>query len=171
MTTPRVAVVVPAAPGLLPSRGAADPFAQVRQVAVDTLRDSLPDADGVAVLGATDVARSLLEQAGFTGAVAAGETAPLLVVAADGSARRGEKAPGHLDPRAFDFDEGVRKALDEGEAATLRGLDLDLALELLALGAPALRRLGELLPEPRSAELLYHDDPFGVAYWVARWTT
>lgn len=165
-----VAVVVPAAPGLLPSRGQQDPFAAVRELAVDTLRENLPADGDVAVLGSEKVGRSLLTQAGFRGAVRSAERASLLVVAADGSARRGEKAPGYLDERSFALDDAVRDALATGDAATLRALDLDLAAELLAQGAPALARLGELMPSPRSTELVYAGDPFGVAYWVARWS-
>ena len=47
----------------------------------------------------------------------------VLLVLGDGSARRGEKAPGYLDERAFGFDDAVAAALAGGDAAALRDLD------------------------------------------------
>lgn len=94
-------------------------------------------------------------------------TAVLLL--GDGSARRGEKAPGFLDERAFGFDDAVAAALTKGDAATLRGLDADLARDLMVGGRSALRLLGHL-GAPDQAELSYRDDPFGVSYFVARWS-
>ena len=48
-----------------------------------------------------------------------GERAVLLVLG-DGSARRGEKAPGYLDERAFAFDDELAGALEKGDAAAPR---------------------------------------------------
>ena len=53
--------------------------------------------------------------------------APPLLVVADGSARRTEKAPGHLDPRAAAVDDALVDALssgseDTGEIALVLGL-------------------------------------------------
>jgi hypothetical protein len=88
---------------------------------------------------------------------------------ADGSARRGEKAPGYLDERAFSFDASVGAALRAGDVAALRDLDLALGAALLAEGVPVLRLLGRCLGDVETAEVTYDDDPFGVQYWVARW--
>lgn len=94
-----------------------------------------------------------------------------LVVMGDGTARRGEKAPGHLDERAAGFDDAVAAALGSGDAAALEALDERLGAHLLAAGVPAWRAAGRLLVGGRyDAELLHVSDPFGVAYFVAVWT-
>jgi hypothetical protein len=123
----------------------------------------------------------------------------VLLVLADGSARRGEKAPGYLDDRAFAFDDEIVGALERGDAATLAGLDAGLADELMVLGRAPLAVLGEAVlaraapddartattdPGPASpgpaaphsprgatprARVVYRDDPYGVQYTVASW--
>ena len=96
-----------------------------------------------------------------------------LVVLGDGSARRGETAPGYLDPRAFAFDDAVADALASGDAASLRDLDVELASDLMVLGRTAFRVLGAVALRqggPASARLWHRDDPFGVSYFVATWT-
>ncbi|HET7387853.1 MAG TPA: hypothetical protein VFJ19_14440 [Nocardioidaceae bacterium] len=96
----------------------------------------------------------------------------LLLILGDGSARRGEKAPGYLDERAFDFDDSLAKALDTGDAASLAGLDVALASELMVFGAAGLRVMGAVAlrqGEPSRASLTYNDDPFGVSYFIAVW--
>jgi hypothetical protein len=94
-----------------------------------------------------------------------------LLLLGDGSTRRGDKAPGFLDPRAFPFDDAVASALDGGDAAALRALDTGLARELMVDGAPVLRLLGTLgvAGGVQGSELAYRDDPHGVSYFVARW--
>ncbi|QWZ07021.1 hypothetical protein KRR39_16115 [Nocardioides panacis] len=97
----------------------------------------------------------------------------VLLVLGDGSARRGEKAPGYLDERAFGFDDAVAAALAGGDAAALRDLDAGLAAELMVGGSTALRLLGAVAAAGGStpvAEMTYRDDPFGVSYFVATWT-
>ena len=96
----------------------------------------------------------------------------VLLVMADGSTRRGAKAPGYLDERAFPFDEAVGAALDEGDAAALAGLDAGLAEELMVLGRAAFGLLGEVAAAqggPSRSRVLYRDDPHGVMYTVAHW--
>lgn len=94
-----------------------------------------------------------------------------LLVLGDGTARRSVKAPGYLDARAEPFDAAVTAALRSGDPALLEGLDADLGVELLAAGVPAWRAVGRLLAgNAYDADLLYHDDPYGVAYHVAVWT-
>jgi hypothetical protein len=129
------------------------------------------DADPAAV---TDLARQVGEVEGRV----------VLVVLADGSTRRGEKAPGYLDDRAFAFDDEIVTALENGDAATLAGLDAGLADELMVLGRAPLGVLGEAVlaqaatgetrsattdPATPRARVLYHDDPYGVQYTVALW--
>ena len=91
-----------------------------------------------------------------------------LLVMGDGSARRTLKAPGYLDPRAAGFDSGVERAIRAGDLAALLELDQALARDLMATGRPAWQVLAGALPAPAPAtEVLYCDDPFGVAYLVA----
>ncbi|MGJ9414115.1 hypothetical protein ACHAAC_15540 [Aeromicrobium sp. CF4.19] len=138
--------------------------------------------DGGLGLAAT-IGAWLLDEAGWQGgrryvgpdARESVEHAEALLVMADGSARRTERAPGHLDPRAETMDAAVGAALQDGDAATLASLDLGLADELLVSGAPALRALGAAVVArtTEGAEVvsrLRHDSaPFGVGYWVADW--
>ena len=163
-------VLVPAAPGLLPCAGLIDPFADARAAALDALRSALQSAGSVAVGGAEDVALSLLAQAGLRASVIE-EGADLVVVAADGTATRTEKAPGFFDERAAAFDQGIEEALATGDSAALAQLDEDLAEELWCRGVAGFRAMARLLPTPASARVTYADAPYGVAYWVATWTS
>ncbi|QNN51344.1 hypothetical protein [Nocardioides mesophilus] len=135
------------------------------------------------------VGSRLLQEAGWTGptrrqtvvaeapdheldALAAelrGRTGALVLLLGEGSTRRGEKAPGFLDERAFPFDDAVAAALSGGDAAALRDLDAGLAAELAVSGGAVLRLLGRLVTTPVAAELSYRDDPFGVSWFVATW--
>jgi len=91
-----------------------------------------------------------------------------LLVMGDGSARRTLKAPGYLDPRAAGFDSGVERAIRAGDLAALLELDQALARDLMATGRPAWQVLAGAMRAPAPAtEVLYCDDPFGVAYLVA----
>ena len=99
-----------------------------------------------------------------------------LLVVGDGSARRGPAAPGHFDERAAPFDSAVERAVRDCDMAALAALDPGLAGELMATGrAPWQVLAGAIAAAPDeeavlgrpSAEVLYADDPFGVAYLVA----
>jgi hypothetical protein len=94
-----------------------------------------------------------------------------LLVVGDGSARRGPSAPGHFDERAAPFDAEVARAISGGDMAALAALDPALARDLMATGRAAWQVLaGAVGPAPGAAaeaEILYADDPFGVAYLVA----
>jgi aromatic ring-opening dioxygenase LigB subunit len=93
-----------------------------------------------------------------------------VIVMADGSARRGEKAPGHLHPDAVAFDERIELALRSGDAEALAALDPEIGEELWCEGVPGLRVLGELARDRGVvAYVSYADAPYGVAWWVARW--
>lgn len=101
---------------------------------------------------------------------AAAGAATALVVIADGSATRTEKAPGHLDPRATAFDDALVGALRSVDLDGLLALDPGLGLELLAQGRAPLQVMAAALGERaayRCAELLTADD-FGVLHLVAR---
>lgn len=87
------------------------------------------------------------------------------LVVGNGSARRSEKAPGHFDPRAADFDAAL------GAALSSRHPDWpDFALGDDLLGSlDGIRALREVLPVGCRGSVDYDDDPFGVQYWVMRW--
>jgi hypothetical protein len=91
-----------------------------------------------------------------------------LLVMADGSARRGLKAPGYLDGRSNGFDAATERAVRSGELAMLLSADPALGYELMATGRPAWQVLaGALAGRKVSSEVRYRDDPFGVEYLVA----
>ncbi|UMG91169.1 hypothetical protein [Nocardioides sp. TF02-7] len=87
------------------------------------------------------MAAHLVAEAGAT-VVDDAETGVLVV--GNGSAKRTEKAPGHLDERAEAFDAAVGAALLAPDPAALAALDERLAAELWA-DVAALRELGGLL--------------------------
>jgi hypothetical protein len=94
----------------------------------------------------------------------------VLLVAGDGSARRGPKAPGFEDHRAQPFDSEVTAALAAADAAALAAIDPVLAADLLAQGRAAWQVLaGACADGNYEAFVDYADDPFGVHYVVARW--
>ena len=93
----------------------------------------------------------------------------VMLVMGDGSARRSVSAPGHLDDRAVPFDDAVERAVRDGDLAALGALDPGLARELMVTGRPAWQVLaGAWGPEKPATQVRYADDPFGVAYLVAR---
>lgn len=94
-----------------------------------------------------------------------------VLVIGDGSARRSDKAPGHLDERADAFDADIAKALAAGDVAALGALDPMLSDDLLCAGAPAWRWLASAIGSRpvTEAELLSDTAPYGVGYFVAWW--
>lgn len=128
---------------------------------------NLPLAQGVSASGSS--ARASSGQASSEQAFAEGRT--VLLVVADGSARRGLRAPGHLDGRAHDFDAAWMAAVESGSPQGLLDIDSELATELLCSGRAPLQVLGAATRDRSvSAEVLASGDPFGVAYSVAVWT-
>jgi aromatic ring-opening dioxygenase LigB subunit len=114
--------------------------------------------------------------AGSAGAAAVPDDRPVaLLVMGDGTARRGEKAPGYADPRAEAFDATVVRALAGGDPRTLADLDPTLAAELLVAGRAPWQVLAgaALAARPGGAwraDLRYADAPYGVGYAVASWS-
>lgn len=91
-----------------------------------------------------------------------------LLVMADGSARRGSRAPGHFDERAAAFDAEVERALRAGDRHAIEAIDPALARELLATGRPAWQVLaGAAHGAALRADVMYAGDPFGVMYLVS----
>ncbi|MDA0563977.1 hypothetical protein LG943_06500 [Streptomonospora sp. S1-112] len=98
-----------------------------------------------------------------------------LLVMGDGSARNGEAAPAPADPQAPAFDRAVAAALAAADADALARLEPRAAERLMAQGRPAWQVLAgaaRALPEgrPLRGELLAHEAPYGVGYFVAVWT-
>jgi hypothetical protein len=94
-----------------------------------------------------------------------------LLVMADASARRTEKAPGWLDERAAGYDAGVSSALASGDPELLGRLDPELGSRLLAAGVPAWHAAARLLAGTSwEAQVSYDDAPYGVGYLVATWS-
>ncbi|MDP9241332.1 MAG: class III extradiol dioxygenase subunit B-like domain-containing protein [Actinomycetota bacterium] len=107
--------------------------------------------------------RLAAELAGFAARVA-------LLVMGDGSARRTEKAPGYIDPRAEGFDRAVATALAQADTSALAELDQRLGDDLLAAGTASWRLLGRAAAGlDWKAELLSDTAPYGVGYFVAAW--
>ncbi|HVE63813.1 MAG TPA: class III extradiol dioxygenase subunit B-like domain-containing protein [Mycobacteriales bacterium] len=93
-----------------------------------------------------------------------------LLVMGDGSARRTDKAPGALHPRAADFDGAVAEALATADCERLLDLDPGYAVELLAAGRAAWQVLaGAGWGVLWQAELTFDAAPYGVGYFVATW--
>ncbi len=181
------AVLVPSALVLLPEHaGLEDPVPDLRAacsaavarlvaaappvvavVAAPTRPDNV--ARGAAVPAGHRVAQHLLSEAGWSGELAEPAPGVPLLVAANGTACRSEKAPGHLDPRAAGFDAALGAALAAGDVAALRTLDQQLAEELWCFDVPAFARLAEVLLPGPPAEVHVDADPFGVQYWVLTW--
>ena len=184
----RDVVVVPSTLALLPEYvGLDDPVADLRAAcrdAVAWLAERNPshvevvgapvrpdnEARGMSRPPSVAIARHLLREADFHGSLGALASSGVLVVA-NGSATRTEKAPGHLDDRAHAFDEVIGTALQAGDPAALRELDADLGAALWCHDVPAWHELGALVSEPvTEVQVDYDDDPYGVQYWVTRWT-
>jgi hypothetical protein len=102
----------------------------------------------------------------------AGPTPVGLLVLGDGSNRHTDRAPAPRDDRAGPFDDEVRAALAAVDPEALLRLDTGLAAELNAAGRAAWQVLAGValaVGGPWSGEVLYSDQPFGVAYHVAVW--
>jgi len=106
--------------------------------------------------------------AGLGAGIAGSARRVALLAMADGSARRGPRAPGYLDARSGPFDAEVERAVRDGDLDALLAIDEVLARELMATGRPAWQVLaGALQGTEPTTEISYRDDPFGVAYLVA----
>lgn len=141
-------------------------------------RRLLRDADWSGPVELRAVARHTDDDAveAMAAELAARPDGTVVVLLGEGSARRGDSAPGYLDERAFSFDDCLATALADGDARALCDIDTDLAEDLMVFGATSFRILGALAlhqmarggAEP-SGELTYRADPFGVSYLVGTW--
>lgn len=193
-------VVVPSTLALLPEyAGLVDPVPELRAACEQAVawlvdggaprvtllvsaREPTDERRGVDEPAGTRIARHLLRgrgvaevdelrASGLLHPALPGSVPERLLVVANGSATRSERAPGHLDERSHAFDATLGHALTEGDPAALTRLDAALGEELWCRDVPVLQRLGELVRgRTVRAEVDYDDDPFGVKYWVARWS-
>jgi hypothetical protein len=95
-----------------------------------------------------------------------------LLVMGDGSACRGEEAPGYDDPRARPYDDAVAGALAGADAETLLGLDPRLSAQLMVAGRAPWQVLAAAVRAAGGGwrgDLGYYSAPYGVAYFVASW--
>jgi len=137
----------------------AEPAGTAPRVRMATVREDATPAECVAL------GRRLGDESG--------EDEPwALLILGDGSACRGEKAPGYDDPRAVPFDDRVAAALADVDLDALRDVDPEVARELKVGGrapwqvlAAAVRATGQ----PWRGELLHYSAPYGVGYFVAVW--
>lgn len=169
MPTTSVALL-PGVPALLPEHASlSDPVADLRAACRTAVGRIAGPGSAVRVVAGPQglrVAEHLLEE---VAARATGDPSyDAVLVVGNGSARRTEKAPGHLDDRAAAFDEALDRALRETDRVALRGVDRVLAGALLA-EVDGFPDLADLVPQGAVADVLYADDPFGVQYWVAVW--
>jgi hypothetical protein len=162
-------VLVPGVLALLPEyAGIEDPVAELRAACLSAV--SWLGAD-VVLLGdgqGVRVGESLLAAAGVArlASLAPQPPQPSYLVVGNGSAMRTEKAPGHFDERADGFDVALGASLRSGHPA----VDVELARELWA-SVDAIVELGELDDDLGAAQVDYEDAPYGVQYWVMRWTS
>ena len=162
--TGRRIVVLPPVPALLPAyAGLTDPVADLRHACVAAV--AWLDSD-VCVVAADEVALQIGEH--LIGGPSVADATDLLVLA-NGSACRSEKAPGHLDERAADFDARLGDLLARGDVAGLAAVDPELARDLLTSGLSVFAELADQGIEVQSVEVDHAEDPFGVMYWVVRW--
>lgn len=150
-------VLVPGVLALLPEYASLeDPVAELRAACLAAVSWLGRDVE---VLGDPRIATHLLDATAREG-----DEASYLVVG-NGSARRTEKAPGHLDERSHPFDAELGAALSSSDASWP---SLALGRDLLA-SLDGIDRLRGLLPPAYAAVVDYDDDPYGVQYWVMRW--
>jgi len=162
---------------LLPEyAGLTDPVAELRAACLAAVAWLVDEGGPVSVVADAQgrrVAESLLgvvSTSSTTGGRSTTEGPRGVLVVANGSAKRGEKAPGYLDERAFGYDATIGAALRAPDPAALGDLDVVLGEELLAGNVAALRALSGVLTPGHRASVDYEGDPFGVQYWVVRWS-
>jgi hypothetical protein len=169
MTQPARVALVPGVLALLPEyAGLEDPVAEVRAAAREAV-GWLAEGGATVEVVADDQGRRVGEHLLTECGLAAGRGGSAYLVVANGSARRNDTAPGFLDQRAVPFDEAVEAALRAPDPEVLARLDTRLAADLLVGNPGGLVRLGALLSGAHTIGVDYADDPYGVAYWVARW--
>jgi hypothetical protein len=127
----------------------------IRPVAAVTVPSWVTPADAAAA------GRAIVEGAGAIRRLG-------VVAIADGSARRGERAPGGPHPDAEAFDARIAAALRAGDLPALLTLDPTTCAELMVGGRAPLQVLaGAFAGHHVAGRLLYDAAPYGVGYLVA----
>jgi hypothetical protein len=153
-------VLVPGVLALLPEyAGLEDPVAELRAACVEAVGWLGREVTVLASEQGARVAAYLLATVPRTGAE------PSYLVVGNGSAKRTEKAPGHFDERAEGFDAALGASLRAGHPAA----DLGLARELWA-DVASIVELAELDDDLGPGQVDYGAAPYGVQYWVVRWS-
>jgi hypothetical protein len=134
-----------------------------------------PDSDDLPALRfeavATDASPDDCAALGRDLARSAGRVAILAM--GDGSARLTEKSPGYLHPDAVPYNDMVGDAIAAGETGLLADMDPAVAEELWVGGRTAFQVLAAAAVEAAEGCVsgsLYDDAPYGVGYFVARWS-
>jgi hypothetical protein len=156
-------VLVPGVLALLPEyAGIEDPVAELREVCVEAVGWLGSDVTVLADAQGARVAEHLLATTTRTG------DGPSYLVVGNGSARRTEKAPGHFDERAAAFDADLGRCLTEGPSQ-IASIDRDMARELWASVDGIVEMTS--VPDVELVQVDYDADPYGVQYWVMRWSS
>ena len=145
-----------------------DPVADLRAAVLDAVSWLGEDVEIVAGEQGRRVAESVLAARPRTGGSDDGGRSVLVV--GNGTARRTEKAPGHFHIRADGYDEELRGALLEPCPEAVRGIADDRLATVMWADLDTFQELGTLLEGARLTGIDYDDHPFGVQYWVLRWT-
>lgn len=96
----------------------------------------------------------------------------VMLVMADGTARRGPSAPGYTDARSAGYDAVWIDAVGAVDTVALAGLDDALAQDLMMAGRAPLQVLAGAASTNAGvwqADTRWTGDPYGVAYAVATW--
>lgn len=130
----------------------------------------IADEAGAAVQAVVEVGADDIESASALLAAALDGGASLLV-AADGSAGLGPKAPGHIIEGAAEFDDRLAAALAAADAHALAELDRTESVRVACVSGPVWEAVGRAAAgRDWSGSLLLRSAPLGVAYLVARWS-
>lgn len=130
-------------------------------------RQLAPSGGGEILLQSVAADASSQECAALGRELATGPPA-VLVVVADGPATLTDKAPGHLQPDAAPFAEGLARALAAADTTALAALDPATCDRLWMRGRAALQVLAAAT-DGLAGELVAEESPFGVQYLLARW--
>jgi hypothetical protein len=160
-------VLIPGCLALLPEYGSLeDPVAELRFAVLEAVSWLGDDVEIVATEQGRRVAQSALAARTRT---AGNDGHRNVLVVANGTACRTEKAPGYLDDRAGYFDAELRGALREPSPEAIVGLSASPLAEELWADVAVMPWLADLLEGTRPIAIDFDDDPFGVQYWVMRW--
>jgi hypothetical protein len=96
-----------------------------------------------------------------------------MLVLGDGSAKRTERAPGHLDERAQAWDLELQRLVVAADLVAMRRLDRQLGHELMSTAATTWPVAATFVTDAArmKTDVLFAAAPFGVGYIVATWSS